>query len=144
MTPTGISRRVQLTLAYIDQFLGHYRRVRMMIGEDLDALAMNPESRIAVYGTNELAELIYLAVRDMGITNIDFCDTNGAAVFLGMPVKSLDSIASGDYVKVLVAFSGAVEARCQELRDAGVERSRIVTLLQHTDRASALSAQREA
>ena len=44
VTPTGISRRVQLTLAYIDQFLGHYRRVRMMIGEDLGALAMNPES----------------------------------------------------------------------------------------------------
>ncbi len=141
VTPAGISRRAQLTFAYIDQFLGHYRRVRRLIGQDLDALTMSPESRIAVYGTNELAELVYLAARNMGVTNIDFCDSDGPAVFLGSPVKSLDSIATGDYVKVLVAFSEGLEARCQDLRDAGVERSRIVTLLQRSDRVASLAAQ---
>lgn len=93
LTPTGITWKVHLTLAYIDRFMGHYRRVRLLVQQDICSLDMAPDSRIAIYGTTELAELTYLALRDMGVTKIDFFDVaNSGYRFLGAPVQAPESI----------------------------------------------------
>ena len=131
LTPTGITWKVQLTLAYVDRFMDHYRRVRLLVRQDMCGLDMTPESRVAIYGTTELAELTYLALRDMGVTKIDFFDAaNSGCRFLGVPVQSLESIDPNRYLKVMVAFATDTEARCQELYGFGVSSSQIFTLLQ--------------
>ena len=131
LTPTGITWKVQLTLAYVDRFMDHYRRVRLLVRQDMCGLDMTPESRVAIYGTTELAELTYLALRDMGVTKIDFFDAaNSGCRFLGVPVQSLESIDPNRYLKVMVAFATDTEARCQELYGFGVPSSQIFTLLQ--------------
>ncbi|MCH7745028.1 MAG: winged helix-turn-helix transcriptional regulator [Chloroflexi bacterium] len=131
LTPTGITWKVQLTLAYIDRFMGHYRRVRLLVQRDMRGLDMTPESRIAIYGTTELAELTYLALRDMGVTKIDFFDaTNSGYRFLGVPVQALETIDPALYLKVMVAFAADTESRCQELNGFGVSSSQIFTLFQ--------------
>lgn len=131
LTPAGVTRKVQLTMNYIERFHDHYRRVRALLREDLSSHTIDTESRIAIYGTTELAELMYLVLRDMGVTRIDVFDTHHSdRTFLGMPVGSLDSIEPSDYVKVAVAFSEDVEARCQELYALGVSPSQVITLLQ--------------
>ena len=88
VTPQGFARKVSLTLAYVDSFLGHYRRVRVLLGQELSALSLNAESRIAIYGTDELAELVYLCLRDIGVTEIEVLDqqANGRRL-LGMEVN---------------------------------------------------------
>lgn len=131
LTPTGITWKVQLTLAYIDRFMGHYRRVRLLVQQDICNLDMAPDSRIAIYGTTELAELTYLALRDMGVTKIDFFDmANSGYRFLGAPVQALESIDPDRYLKVMVAFATDTEARCQELHGFGVSSSQVFTLFQ--------------
>ena len=131
LTPAGVARKAHLTLAYVNRFLDHYHRVRTLVREDLQSLTMNAESRIAIYGTTELAELLYLSLRDMGVSEIEVFDaTERTDDFLGMRVRSLESIVPTDYVKVMVAYSEEVEARRQELCDRGVPASQIVTLLQ--------------
>jgi len=130
LTPAGITRKIQLTLTYVEGFLDHYRRVRELLREDLGALALSADSRIAIYGATELAELMFLVLRDLGITNIEIIDRPlHSDRFLGMPIKSLDSIAPKDYVKILVAFPSDVEDRCQDLRSLGVSPSQTFALL---------------
>lgn len=143
LTPTGITWKVQLTLAYIDRFMGHYRRVRLLVQQDLRGLDMAPDSRIAIYGTTELAELTYLALRDMGVTKIDFFDVaNSGYRFLGVPVQAPESIDPNLYLKVMVAFAGDTEARCRELNGFGVSSSQIFTLFQNQiDRLGVVSKQ---
>ena len=132
LTPAGVARKVHLTVAYVDRFLDHYRRVRTLLREDMETLTISSESRIAIYGTSEMAELIYLALRDMGIASIEFFDHDGSTTeLLGTPVRGLDSIAPGDYAKVMVAFSVGIEERCEELFSRGVSDSQIVTPLQN-------------
>jgi hypothetical protein len=143
LTPTGFSRKVHLTLAYTERFLGHYRRVRTLLRDDIGTL-MNVESRVAIYGTSELAELMYLALRDVGVTEIEvFDDDLVDRRFLGMPVKSLSSMWAGEYSKVLVAFPADVESRCRELQEQGVAPDQIVTLLHNSRHGAGATENRE-
>jgi ribosomal protein S25 len=142
LTPAGITRKVHLTLAYVERFMDHYRRVRALVREEIGAQVANDKSRVAIYGTTELAELLYLALRDRGITNIDFFDVTVEAQhaaslrFLGMPVHGLETMAPEQYVKVMVAFPGNVESRCRELRTVGVSSSQILTLFHKSGKGS--------
>ena len=72
LTPAGMTRKFQLTMEYMESILGHYRKVRSMLRNELSQLPLNPESRVAIIGTTGLAELTYLALLEMGITKIDF------------------------------------------------------------------------
>ena len=127
LTPAGVARKVHLTVTYVDRFLNHYRRVRVLLRENLDALTMDVDSRIAIYGTTELAELVYLALRDMGFGRIDFVVPKGhGSVFLGVTVNTLDSIVPTDYARVVVAHSADIESTCLELRAKGVSPAQIV------------------
>ncbi len=131
LTPAGMSRKVQLTLGYIERFHDHYRRVRQLLREDLGTHTIRPDSCIAIYGATELAELMFLVLRDMGVTSIDVFDRQGTGgPFLGMPVQSLSALMPEQYVKVAVAFPGDSATPCQELYDRGVSPSQVITLLQ--------------
>ena len=136
LTPAGVGRKAQLTIRYIDRVLDHHRRVRAILRDDIGGIGLDSDSRMAVYGTNELAELMYLVLRDMGVTRIEFFDRDGKDSFLGTSVQSLQSIVPSDYVKVLVAFSSNIEIRCAELRASGVDGAKIVTLLQNANLAT--------
>ena len=144
LTPAGIARKANLTFSYIERFRDHYRRVRTLVRDDLGSLAMIADSRIAIYGATELAELMYLALKDMGLTAIDVFGEEGAdGRFLGMQVKSLSDIAPDDYAKVMVAFSTDVDARCRELMSRGIPPGQIFTLLQNPNHQSGAVAEAE-
>lgn len=129
LTPAGLTRKVQLTAHYVDRFLGHYRRVRSLVEETLDTADIGPDSVVAVYGTTELAELMFLVLREAGVKRIEFVDDSTSAEFLGTPIIRLDSIEPDKYVKFLIAYASDVESRWQNLVDAGVSPGRITTLL---------------
>ena len=139
ITPAGFTRKVQLTLAYVNRFMDHYQRVRAMLRQELRTLTLNVESRIAIYGTTELTELVYLALRDMGVTEIDVFDRESRRVFLGTPVKGLESMYARDHDTVIVAFSNDVESRCEELYARGVPDSQIVALLSNSNHGGGAS-----
>ena len=99
--------------------------------EDLGTHTIRPDSRIAIYGATELAELMFLVLRDMGVTSVDVFDRQSTGgPFLGMPVQSLSELMPEQYVKVAVAFPGDPATPCQELYDRGVSPSQVITLLQ--------------
>ena len=127
LTPRGAARKVHLTLAYIDRFFEHYRRVRTSLRDELGVLPLNEESRVAIYGTTEFAEMVFMALRDLGVTDIEFFDRDSdSRRFLGTPVMPLDSMVPAEYSRVVVAASTDLQAKCEELRSFGVPTSDIV------------------
>ncbi len=132
LTPSGVARKVHLTLDYVDNFLSHYTRVRGMLREELASLPLPEGSRVAIYSTSDLAELVYLALKEIGVAEIDIFDSGGAkSRFLGMPVRHLSTIDTGSYAMVVLADSGDVAARREELGAAGVHDGQIVTLMRN-------------
>jgi DNA-binding MarR family transcriptional regulator len=112
LTPEGFSHRIRLTVTYVYRVLDHYKKVRHTLGEQLEPLALNAESRVAIYGTGEFAELVYLGLRDIGIEEIDVFAQNSPATnkFLGMPVRDLSAMKPEEYDRVVVAILSGVDA----------------------------------
>lgn len=105
LTPEGFYHKIRLTAAYIRRFLDHYQRVRQTLREQLAPLALHQESRVAIWGTGEFAELIYLGLREIGIEEIDVFapKTKPGQRFLGIPVRGIDALQSERYDRVLIA-----------------------------------------
>ena len=128
ITPKGMTRKVNLTLSYIESFLGHYRRVKKILKENFDSLTLNKESKVAIVGTGELAELAYLALLDIGVDEIDmFGNENDKHIFLGMNVVSIQDIEVNDYSKIVVT-SDDIDVINSSLKERSAASNQIVGL----------------
>ncbi len=129
LTPEGFSHKIRLTVAYIHRVLDHYKNVRQTLREQLEPLALNAESRVAIYGTGEFAELVYLGLKDIGIEEIDaFATKNPPGLrFLGMPVHDLATLQPERYDRVVVALLQGWETPYEEIQERGVARGDVIT-----------------
>ena len=131
ITPKGMTRKVNLTLSYIESFLGHYRRVKKILKENFNSLTLNKESKVAIVGTGELAELAYLALLDIGVDEIDmFGNENDKHIFLGMNVVYIQDIEVNDYSKIVVT-SDDIDVINASLKERSADSNQIVGLLKN-------------
>ncbi|MCE2464181.1 MAG: winged helix-turn-helix transcriptional regulator, partial [Dehalococcoidia bacterium] len=105
LTPSGFARKVQLTVSYVHRVLDHYRQVRRTLREELQTVALNEESRVAIFGTGEFAELVYLGLREMEVEEIDIFSSKdtGNGRFLGMLVRDVGTLQPEQYDRIFVA-----------------------------------------
>jgi DNA-binding MarR family transcriptional regulator len=88
LTPKGMMRKARLTYEFMKYSLDFYRDARQHLRRSLvDAVA--ERKRIAIYGTGDAAELVFLLVREMGLELVAVFDANGDGTFLGLPVQSI-------------------------------------------------------
>jgi DNA-binding MarR family transcriptional regulator len=138
LTPAGFSRKIQLTISYIHRFLGHYQRIRQTLREELEPLGLNSESRVAIYGsvlnkadrTRELAELVYLGLKELGIEEVDvFTPENaGSDRFLGLRVRDMGTMRQEEYDRIILVSLKDVAASSIELQGRDIAPNKIVTL----------------
>ena len=129
LTPEGLAHKLRLTTVYISKVLDHYQNIRHTLREQMEGLGVNQESRVAVCGTTEFTELVYLGLKELGIEEIDFY-SKGDAVgerFLGVLVGDIKKIKFNDYDKVVIAELHDYEALSQTLSDLGVPEQKVVT-----------------
>ena len=130
VTPRGMTRKVYLTLGYIERFIAHYQRVRQLLREDISILPLNRESRVAIVGTSELAELAFLALRDIGVDDIEVFERSPSRVdFLGMRVQELESMVPSGYAKIVIADTTDSNSMRDELFAAGGSDEQLVEVL---------------
>ena len=144
VTPKGMARKLQLTLTYIERFVDHYRRVRNFLREEISSLPLNKESRVAIVGASELAELAFLALREIGVDDIEVFERNPTKQdFLGIRVQRLESLAPAGYAKIVVADSVDADLSSSDLYAAGVPDSQVLQLLSPLQRYMAVDGQEE-
>jgi len=108
LTANGLSHKVRLTVSYIRHFLNHYQKVRQTLREQIVPLALHEESRVAILGPCEFAELVYLGLKELRIEDIDILSTDPepGSQFLGLPVQYFGALKSSDYDWILIAQPG--------------------------------------
>lgn len=138
LTPEGFSRKLQLTLSYIRRFLDQYQKVRQSLREELAIEQFNSESRVAIYGTNDFAELVYLGLKDLGIEEIEVFDRDpGVGIkFVGLSVQEIGRLQADQFDRIVVAFPGEAKAQFLELREAGLPPEKLVLLFTGNGRLS--------
>jgi len=114
LTPEGLSHKMHLTVGYIRRVVHHYRTVRETLNAELSILGLHGESRVAIYGTGEFAELVYLTLRELGIEEIEVFSSEGSpgGRFLGMPVHPITSLDPNQFDGVIV---GELQAKSEAL-----------------------------
>jgi len=126
VTPQGLAVKARLTYEFMKYSLDFYRDVRRHLQRSL-ASGVNGHQRVAVYGTGEVAELVFLLLKEMGIDLVAVFDDRMGR-FLGLPVRGLADHDAADYDVLIVAAlekPGVVERR---LIAAGVPGAKLLTL----------------
>ncbi len=129
LTPEGFSHKIRLTVAYINRVLDHYQRVRRILMEQLESLPLHKESRVAICGTGELAELVYLGLKEIGVEEIDIFDLEPASAkkFLGLNVRNTADLQPEDYDRIVVASLEGGMSTLQALSDDVLATEKVVT-----------------
>ena len=128
LTPRGISEKTRLTYEHIAYALNLYRRARETLRGELSRLPESGLKRIALYGTDEAAELAYLTLKEAGIEPVAVFGATAAGQFLGFKVRAIADLVADECDAVVVATFDRPEARVDELARVGVAPDRILTL----------------
>jgi len=109
LTPEGISHKVNLTHRYISRTISSYNVIKQSIRADLSLTSLHLESRIAIIGTSDFAELVYLALKNHGIEDIQSFATTSeeGQKFLGMPVNKINKNTLRNFDKIFFADMGS-------------------------------------
>jgi DNA-binding MarR family transcriptional regulator len=128
ITPAGIAEKTRLTYEYMEYSMRLYRDIRQRFRHEMSRHVQARRSRIAIFGTGEAAELAYLCLRELGIDPVAIFDGDRGGEFLGMPVRDVRDHSAVEYDLLVVATMSVPDDELAELRERGVDASRIVTL----------------
>lgn len=128
LTPQGFAEKSRLTYQYMQYSLSYYRDMRGRLKDMLASLEGIRGQRVAICGTGELAELTYLALREMNIDCVGFVDGNTRDTFLSCPVSSPERIASWQLDRVLIADLEHAEEYEEQLVQSGMPRDKLLRL----------------
>ena len=128
LTSQGFAEKSRLTYQYMLYSLSYYRDMRGRLNDMLSTLEWTHGQRVAICGTGELAELVYLALREMNVNCVGFVDGNTRESFLSCPVSSPDGIAGWQLDRVLIADFDHAETYEEQLVRSGIPREKLLRL----------------
>ena len=107
---------------------GGEQQARGLLHAEHQLRAIGRGERVAICGTGELAELVYLALREMNIDCVGFVDGNTRDTFLSYPVASPERVASWQLDRVLIADLEQAAAYEEQLVQSGIPREKLLRL----------------
>ena len=128
LTPQGFAEKTRLTYLYMEYSLSHYRDMRARLREALSHAANNGTKRVVIYGTGELAEMVYLSLREMHMTLVGFVDDGLRESFLSYPVWPPEALSGWEFDVVLLADFDHTAGHRTTLGQCQVPDSKIIAL----------------
>lgn len=127
LTPKGVARKARLTYEFMKYSLDFYRDARQHLRRSLvDAVA--EQKRVAIFGTGDAAELVFLLVRDMGLELVAVFDEAHQGPFLGLPVHAIADHHGVAYDVLVVAVLERPAGTIKLLAQMGVAPEKILML----------------
>ncbi len=137
LTPRGMARKARLTYEFMKYSLDFYRDARQHLRRSLKSVTQ--QKRVAIYGTGDAAELVFLLIRDMGLELVAVFGPEGDGQFLGLPVRPLTEHAEIGYDVLIVAVLERPAGTAKLLRQAGVPDGKVLMLQPRVAPAVAVS-----
>jgi DNA-binding MarR family transcriptional regulator len=127
LTPKGVARKARLTYEFMKYSLDFYRDARQHLRRNL-AQAVAQQQRVALFGTGDAAELVFLLIRDMGLDLVAVFGNGEVGRFLGFPVLPIADHATITYDVIIVAVLERPAGNAKLLRECGVAADKILML----------------
>jgi DNA-binding MarR family transcriptional regulator len=127
LTPKGMARKARLTYEFMKYSLDFYRDARQHLRRSL-AHAVAQRKRVAIYGTGDAAELVFLLIRDMGLELVAVFAPEQNGHFLGLPVTMIAEHESVAYDVLIVAVLERPAGTFKLLGQLGVPQDKVLML----------------
>jgi DNA-binding MarR family transcriptional regulator len=127
LTPKGMTRKGRLTYEFMKYSLDFYRDARQHLRRSLGE-AVARRKRVAIYGTGDAAELVFLLIRDMGLELVAVFEPEGGGRFLGFPVLGIAEQHEVTYDVLVVAVLERPAGNAKLLRLSGVPDDKVLML----------------
>ncbi len=128
LTPKGALEKSRLTYAYVQHSFKYYRDARKKIRATLSRLEKNGTKRIVLYGSGELAEIVYLSLQETKIELAGIVDDGQQSkTFFQYKIQSPDKLENIDFDKLLITKIGSLETYQDKLVEYGVKKEKILT-----------------
>ena len=132
VTPEGMAEKIRLWSLRAEQTLGFYLEARRLVKERLEPLQQQGLRQVGIYGTDNVAELVYLVVKEIGLEPVAvFDDKKVGSDWLGFRVRPIDSLQADELDAVVLAELHRADMRrfidahpglrCVTLRPVGPE-----------------------
>lgn len=128
LTPRGVARKARLTYEFMRYSLDFYSDVRQHLRHSL-AAAVASRQRVAIYGTGDAAELVFLLIKDMGLELVAVFDVEPRERFLGLPVLPIAEQHLLAFDILIVARLDRPAATRKQLTAAGVPADKVLPLV---------------
>jgi len=104
VTPEGIAEKLRLWRRRAEETLGFYLEARRLIRQRLEPLYDQGLRRVGICGTDNVAELVYLVVKEVGLEPVAvFDDRKTDTEWLGFRVRAIDSLQPDELDAVVLA-----------------------------------------
>jgi DNA-binding MarR family transcriptional regulator len=127
LTPKGMARKARLTYEFMKYSLDFYRDARQHLRHSL-AQAVAQRKRVAIYGTGDAAELVFLLIRDMGLELVAVFGPEPDGQFLGFPVQPITDHTCVTYDVLIVAILERPAGTAKLLAQSGVPGGKVLML----------------
>jgi len=127
LTPKGMARKARLTYEFMKYSLDFYRDARQHLRRSLGQ-AVRERKQVAIYGTGDAAELVFLLIREMGLELVAVFGAESDGQFLGFPVRAVAHHADVNYDVLVVAVLERPAGTSKLLAQAGVPSGKILML----------------
>ena len=128
LTPHGIAQKTALAFQYISDSYSFVREARRTITASLAAVQREGITSVVFYGSEELAEIAFLSMEDVGLHLAAVVDPGReGCTFCGRPIRNLDALTKVAWDRVVVVDRDVVSA-VNALQAAGVDRGRLVVI----------------
>src|SRR5688572_8958942 len=143
LTPKGMARKARLTYEFMKYSLDFYRDARQHLRRSLGQ-AVGQQKQVAIYGTGDAAELVFLLIREMGLELVAVFGAESNGHFLGFAVMPIATHADVAYDVLVVAVLERPAGTMKLLAHAGVPSGKMLMLrpdwsAELADKAQALS-----
>jgi DNA-binding MarR family transcriptional regulator len=128
LTPSGIAQKTTLAFQYVSDSYAFVREARRTITAAFAALQREGVKSVAFYGSEELAEIAFLSLEEVGLHLAAVVDPDHEGrTFCGRPVRNLDALAEVAWDRLIVVDRCTTQIT-DGLRAAGVDRGRLVVI----------------
>ena len=127
LTPKGMARKARLTYEFMRYSLDFYRDARQHLRRSLGE-AVRQQKQVAIYGTGDAAELVFLLIRELGLDLVAVFGPESDGQCLGLPVRAIAGHGDGAYDVLVVAVLERPAGTTKLLASAGVPNRKILML----------------
>lgn len=103
LTPKGILEKTRLTFNYMARSFNYFKEIKQKIDKTYSAMISAGERDILLWGSDELAELCYIASKGFPIEIVGVVSLNGKKEFHNCRVYSKDELEQIEFDAIVVA-----------------------------------------